>query len=475
MSLQTVPLLGYAPDLDPTTPGVFSYCFGMEPTSRGWKLQRALTTGGATGASGGPIDGAVSYNANVTGATVPIIHVAFGTHIWYTPAGAGLFDVSRSGNYAAISDPYDGYTFCQYGNTAIVARLGVAVGTRDATTTNVFVDSTATGIPKAAICVTWGPPTSPRVMLLNYNDGTAYPDGWWTSHQGGPTLAWTPDIATGAANGRLLGAGPIRCAVSYRDDVIAFGERSMWKGIFVGPPYVIEWQQISSELGCVSPYAAKVANGILYFLGQQGLYQFDGSYPRKMPLPIQSQITASASTSPRSKIAYDEIGQRLIVSMRSDAASNVIQAATRVYIINLLTNKVGIDGRASWLVLDKNFYATTGVVEYEALTPYQATLGSLFGIGLHYIGDNHKDTLLTGVYPRFITPPTTFSSNDYFGPTASEILSNNIGATTYSATPWRHDFLKSARWHAPRLLFSSSGADVEIADVMINSERAGAA
>ncbi len=478
MSLSTIPLLGYAPDLDPTQPGVFSYCKGMEASAYGWKLQRSLLAV-ATSTSGDPTDGFI-YKNTTSGVLNEFPNVVQGSTIYINTGGQTV-----GSGYTAT----DLFSFAQYGKYILLARRSQTAATlrnvqvRDGTNnTDQFADISATAIPKAAIVVVWGPPTSPRVMLLNYDDGTVYSDGWWTSHQGGYTLSWTPDIATGAANGRLLGAGQIRCGIAYGDDIIVFGENSMWRGVFVGPPYTVQWQKISNDVGALGHGAAVVINGILYVLSTNGLFMYDGTYPRKMPVPIQSELGEVARVAGyRSKLASDLIGQRLIVVLRGNGAAAAAIAASKVYLINLLNNKVGIDGRGSWLVLDSQWYVSPSGIQQETSasianngTPYPASLSESFGIGLHRIGANKGDTKILGVYPRFITAPSTYSWNDYFGPTASEALGSNTGATTISATPWRADFLKSARWHAPRLLFSSNGTvDVEIADVMINSEPAG--
>ncbi len=475
MSLSPIPLLGYAPDLDPTQPGVFSYCKGMESSLTGWRLQRA-TLGVQTGTSGDPTDGFV-YRPVGTTIQGFIPNVVQGSTIYINTGGQTV-----GSGYTAT----DAFSFCQYGKYIVLARGPTprTVQIRDGTNnTDAFATLSATGIPSAAICVTWGPPTSPRVMLLNYNDGTATPNGWWTSHQGGPSLSWVPDIATGAANGQLTGAGQIRCGIAFNDDIIVFGERSMWRGTYIGPPYTVGWQRVSEDVGATGHGAAVVMNGILYFLAANGLFQYDGTYPRKMQVPVQKEITnyfqGQGGASLRSKLASDIFSQRLLVSLRGNGAANAAIAATNVYLINLLNNKVGIDGRASWLILDDKWMVTPSGIEQESSDaaggqPRTTTLGDAFGIGLHRIGANKGDTKIIGVYPRFITAPSTYSWNDYFGPTASEVLSSNTGATTITATPWRADFLKSARWHAPRLLFSSNGTvDVEIADVMLNSEPAG--
>lgn len=496
MTISRIPLIGYAPDLDPSTPGVFSYCKGMESTTRGWKLIRGIDLDSYTSvnlaANSYVLDG---FTGNlVDGTFVRVLGVydaaAAAYKLYRATASSGVGGLGNKSRAANYSTGIDGFSYCMYGNYVLATNLTDVLQIVDASTTNLFADSVATGIPKAKLCCTWGPPSSPRVMLLHYNDGTLYVDGWWTSHQGGPTAAWTPDIATGAANGRLLGAGPIRCAVAFQDSIVVFGDRQMWLGQFVGPPAVVQWTRITDEIGCVGKDAAKVVNGTLYFVGDQGLYQWAGSgIPQLTQFPIQTEIRdtlAGLGTSKKlAALASDGTGQRLQVVLRQNCYG-VTSSISKWYLINLLNGRVGLSGTTNLpfqLVLDRkiNVYsAATAVaggylatyVETPAV-PYSATVGEQFGFGLNYLGAEKGDTKLQTVMPRFMVAPSSYQFTDYYGPTMNAVSSTTTPQTV-SASPWRADCLLTARYHAPRFYLANAAAvDVEIVDVSIESVMAG--
>lgn len=493
--LITIPLVGHAPDLDPSTPGVFSYCNGVESTSRGWRLVRGLTVSGTTtaqlAAGSYVLNASVADIANGTEARHLALYDANASkYKLYADIGGTLTDKSAGGNYNASTESF---SFCQYGNYTLATNLLDAVQYRDASTTNSFAVTGATNIPKAKINVTWGPPTAQMVMLLDYNDGTAYRNGYWNSSLGGPLASWGPVAADGSQSGQLAGAGIIRCGIAYRDDLIVFGDRQMWIARYVGGSIPVEWTRITDELGCVGIEAAKVINGVLYFIGDQGLFTYDGTFPRKAQFPIQSELISTLAGLGTSKkltqVIADGTGQRLQIALRANAYGTT-QSITKWYLINLLNGRVSLRGSASTsslnidLVMDRKYVvvcAVTGAaadfiyIQVEGSTPYAASLSDAYGFGLNYLGNDHEDTKLLGLYPRFITAPSTFSGNDYFGPTMSEALGSNTGATTVSASPWRYDVTKAARWHAPRLLFSSNGTvDGEVVDVMLSVAKAGA-
>lgn len=495
MPLTTVPLAGHAPDLDPETPGVFSYCYGMEPTSRGWKLVRSIGAIGSVTIGGAGLTVRAGFEATITsGAKIDYVAITVGSalkdKLYRVDSGTSpvLTDTSRAAFYTQNS----AWSFCQYGNYTLATNYSDVVQIRDASGSSAFADSAATGIPKAKMCVTWGPPTSPRVMLLSYNDGTAYLDGWWSSHQGGPTADWTPDIATGAANGRLLGSNPLTCGVAYGDDIIAFSWSTMWHGKFVGPPTVVEWRKVSDKVGCVGYRGATTLNGLLYFVGAQGLWVYDGSSLTRMAVPIQQAIINNIGEDGSNyaewasfTIQGDQAQQRLRIQdlQGSDLC---------FYSINVLNNRVGripmvYGSGASEIDLqfpmsgnkycadDGNYAGVLYVIEENRSVPYTAGSSDNFGFAPAYLGSNKQDTLLRGVIPRFVVKPSTYIMTDYYGPTFSEITSTAT-AVTVSATPWRANLTKTARWHAPRMIFTSAGSaatDVEVMDVMLDVEQAG--
>lgn len=492
-----IPLNGHAPDKDPTEPGVFSYCLGVEPSPSGWKLQRAMsqvaTTSGAAWTSGSYIlDGLHSKTIDGT----DVVHIAIydagasKTKI-FRLNGAALTDASVAGNYTQSSN----FSFAQYGNYTLATNLTEVVQYRDATTATAFAATGATGIPKAKICVTWGPANSQRVMLLDYDDGTHYADGWWTSHQGGPLASWVPDIATAAANGRLLGTFTIRCGIAFGEDCIVFSAADMWRGTFVGPPVVVDWRLIPNGHGCLGQYAACVESGVLYWVSRNGLHIYDGSNIATAQWPIQGELRTALNNATNnlqlniqawSSRTGTVLGRRIMLVTKTNATT-ATQAIATWYVLDIDTGKVGkrspiATGATSYQLLMNNGYAAylvTGgeaVLMLESTTPFAAALTDLYGFGLSYIGSNKGEVLLSEVIPRFVTAPVTYKCTNYHGVSASEALNNTTTAQTVTASPWRATPLQADRFHAPRLHFSSDGTvDMETLDVLCMVQDAGRA
>ena len=133
-NLATIPLVGYAPDLDPQTPGVFSYCNGIESTSRGWRLVRKLNVSGTT--TGQLAAGSYVLNAFVSDVVsgTEVRHLALydanvSKYKLYADIGGTLTDKSAGGDYNASSESF---SFCQWLNYTLATNLLDVVQYRDA-------------------------------------------------------------------------------------------------------------------------------------------------------------------------------------------------------------------------------------------------------------------------------------------------------------------------------------------------------
>lgn len=502
MPVVTLPLnVGLAPDLDPAAPGTMFACTGMESVGAYWRMRRKLTAIATVSSANFVADSYVldGFVADIVDGTevryIAVFDKTAAKIKIYQDISGTLTDKSRGAAYTAAGT--ENFSFAQYGNYTIATNLVDVLQIRDASGSSAFADSGATGIPKAKIAVTWGPPTSPRLMLLDYNDGTHYADGWWSSSTGGPTAAWTPDVATGAANGRLIGAGPIRCGIAYNDSIVAWGDRQMWVGTYIGPPYIVRWQRVSTEIGCVGPYAARVVNGTLYWLGDQGLYQFDGGSISRVNVPVQTYFSLflrgiSADTKRLTQLAASSsYGPRLTIAIRGAAPRTSEQSSVN-FLVNLTNNRIGNAhtrvGAATTPLLscfmDRNLYATidqTATPKFEMWQEDQdhapvVAVSDGWGFQTNFIGSNYEDTLVRSLTPRFTFghAPASFGLFDSFGAANLASLSNT-STTTVSASPWSADFLKSARWHSFTIYLATTGGttDPQISDLAVDVTKAG--
>jgi hypothetical protein len=88
-------------------------------------------------------------------------------------------------------------------------------------------------------------------------------DDWSTAGDAGQIQVETPD------------GDEVTGLVTYANHVIYFTENSMHELYGTGP-HNYSFQTLSNSIGCVNNRTIKEVNGILYFLGRDGVYAYDG-------------------------------------------------------------------------------------------------------------------------------------------------------------------------------------------------------
>lgn len=160
-----VPLQGFAPDLDPTTPGVLSDCDAIIPTEQGLAAAPSIAPTGLPALAGVPIG---AYATTLLDGTKRFF-ASTATNI-YEAAGTAWTDRSRVGNYTGQR-----HRFAVFGNVVLAANRSQVI--QSASAGAGFVDIATS--PAAAILVS----VNGFVMALDTTDGTYgdRPDGWWCS------------------------------------------------------------------------------------------------------------------------------------------------------------------------------------------------------------------------------------------------------------------------------------------------------
>lgn len=106
---------------------------------------------------------------------------------------------------------------------------------------------------------------------------------WWSS-SGDPTTWPTPGSATAQQDqsdfNDFQGSwGPITGMVDSLAgaDVAIFFQEAVWRGVYVGPPDVFDFFPAENVRGCVCPNSIVPVGNLVYYIGVDGIYAFDGS------------------------------------------------------------------------------------------------------------------------------------------------------------------------------------------------------
>ncbi|MEI8229145.1 MAG: hypothetical protein WCH77_12920, partial [Planctomycetota bacterium] len=87
---------------------------------------------------------------------------------------------------------------------------------------------------------------------------------------------WTPDPTNQAGFARLSHGSQIVTTVQTRQEIVVFTDSSVYSLQYLGPPYVWAPQLLGDNISIISPNAAVIASGVIYWMGVDKFYAYDG-------------------------------------------------------------------------------------------------------------------------------------------------------------------------------------------------------
>jgi hypothetical protein len=87
---------------------------------------------------------------------------------------------------------------------------------------------------------------------------------------------WTPDPTNQAGFVRVSHGSEIVATVQTRQEVLVFTDSSVYSLQYLGPPYVWAPQLLGDNVSIQGPNAAVIASGIVYWMGVDKFYSYDG-------------------------------------------------------------------------------------------------------------------------------------------------------------------------------------------------------
>jgi len=459
-------LLGFTPDVESTVAGVITDCTNLIPTEKGMKGAQSPAIPSGIAALAATCIGAATISKLDDTRRV----FAGTTTKLYELSGSSWTDVS-TGTYTGGVDTR--WAFAQFGNSTLAANLADTI--QRSNTSGVF-SSIATA-PKAKIVFSVGS----QVMALNTNDGTVKQDGWHCCAAFDET-DWTPSVTTLAARGRLVDApGQITAGGRLGEYAVAYKERALHIGQYVGAPSVWDWRAIAGA-GCVGQDAWCDIDGAHFFVGLDSFWLFDGSRPQPVGTgQVKQWFFDNSSPILRSKIQciYDRQNGHVwtffasknstaldkalvyhlatkkwgLVDIAIEAAMNYVsQGAT---IDDLSTISATIDGLSAYS-FDSQYWLAGG----RALSVFQSKqIKTLTGVSTSSgfttgdAGDDDRYTFLSKIRLRFSPnrKPATANVQVFGKAEAGESLTAGPSA---SMTDGKFDVMQSARFHRAAFTFT---------------------
>lgn len=482
-----IPFIGFAPDINQTTPGVITDAQAISPSMRGYYGGAGLADAGMTALADTVLSASALVQLNGTIRTI----IGSPTKL-YEKTATTWTNVSRAtpAYAASASNPW---RLAQFGNTALAVNKNDQL---QSSASGAFANLNA---PTAGVMCTW----KGFVVLADTNNGgsgTTYGDSparWWTSAYLDVT-SWTPSIATQSTTGELVETpGKITGLKVLGEYVIAYKAESIYVGRDAGSPSVLGFSLVPGEIGCAS-HDAIVSIGMEHiFIGKNDIYIFDGNSVKAIGEAIRLWFFADldATYVGRIQSVHNEQYGFVTFSYPRLGSAGVLTGGITY---NYRVGKWGVDHRFmsapfeyysggytyATLPIEGLTYADWPAISYDdsfwdankVLIAFVAADGKVYTIininsanaSPSYItsgsyGDENTYTYLDRVTLRYLLKPVV-------APTMTHYYSDDLGSTwttgqTITETNGRFDVMWIAPWHKVKFNFTGffevTGASVD--------------
>ena len=229
----------------------------------------------ATDVSGSPGGGTVTakYQINV-GPAIQVPLVGWGAGTW----GGGAWGVG-----GASQSGIRIWTQNNFGEDLVFGPRGGGIYLWDATA--------GVSTPGVNIKYLWGASNVPTVQNYTFisdinrfvfafgcdDIGSAVQDPMlirWSDQES--LVDWTPSATTQAGSVRLSHGSEIVTALQTRQEIVVFTDSALYSLQYVGAPIVWGTQLLGDNISIIAQNAATVASGVVYWMGVDKFYKYDG-------------------------------------------------------------------------------------------------------------------------------------------------------------------------------------------------------
>ena len=233
--------------------------------------------------------------------------------------------------------------------------------------------------------------TSRFIIVFGCNDyGSAILDPMlirWSAQD--DIYNWTPDPTNQAGFVRVSHGSEIVATVQTRQEVLVFTDSAVYSLQYLGPPYVWVPQLLGDNISIEGPNAAVIASGIVYWMGVDKFYSYDGRV-QTLNCDLRRHIFGDFNQSQAAQVyAGTNEGFNEVWWFYCSANSNTIDR----YVIYNYLEKIwyyGANlGRTAWL--------DSGLLDFPIAATYSNNLV------LHENGLNNNETGTTTAIDAYIS------------------------------------------------------------------------
>jgi hypothetical protein len=286
-------------------------------------------------------------------------------------------------------------TYYAYQVSGLTCNLVNASGTlinTSSTGTGVYI-SNLVDVPLFQDCLTVSD-TSRFILTFgtnNYGEVVKDPMLIRWSDQDDP-YNWTPTATNQAGSIRLSHGSQIITTVQTRQEIVVITDSSVYSLQYLGPPYVWGSQLLGDNISIASPNAAIIASGIIYWMGVDKFYTYDGRI-QTLNCDLRKFVFQDLNQNQSQQIfAGTNEGFNEVWWFYPSGNSTIID---RYVVFNYIENAwyYGTMQRTAWL--------DSGLRDYPMAATYQS--GTTGNIVYHENGLNDRATATTTAIDAYIS------------------------------------------------------------------------
>ena len=242
------------------------------------------------GPRGGPLyywDATVGYNTSTVSITVATpavvtstITIATGTPLTFSTTGALPTGLTPGTTYYALASTGTTFNLALTAGGAAINTTGAGSGTNYINPNGVLLSSLADTdgycpLYQNGMTVS---DASRFVIVFGTNDyGSTILDPMlirWSDQES--LIIWYPSATNQAGSIRLSHGSKIVTSLQSRQEILVWTDASFYSMQYLGPPAVWQTQLLGDNISIAGPNAAALASGVVYWMGVDKFYKYDG-------------------------------------------------------------------------------------------------------------------------------------------------------------------------------------------------------
>jgi len=199
---------------------------------------------------------------------------------------------------------------------------------------------------------------------------------------------WTPTATNTAGSQRLTDGSKLIGAIVGKTAVYLWSDTAMYTMKFIGQPFTFGFTQVGTNCGMSSQHSAAEVDGIAYWMGPTGFFNFNGGRVQTMPCLVEDYVfeDINANANQQIHVAVNALFGEITWFYPSSGSDYVDRSVTYNYMESTPDNPIWYTSslaRSTWTI--EGVYNKPFATEYKnSLAPDNPTVVGISAGGSYY-------------------------------------------------------------------------------------------